>query len=125
MTHDSTKNKAATPTNPLEVTTAITFAALFIVLSMAVDWAKIRFGEEGMFVLGALAGVTDVDPFVLNLAQGAGALNLLVAASSNNVLKAFYTLTVSGRQRGLKPALTLFSLAAIGFAIAFIVLHRP
>ena len=132
VTHDSTKNKAATPTNPLEVTTAITFAALFIVLSMAVDWAKIRFGEEGMFVLGALAGVTDVDPFVLNLAQGAGALNLnvaataiLVAASSNNVLKAFYTLTVSGRQRGLKPALTLFSLAAIGFAIAFIVLHRP
>ena len=131
IVRDGSQSESTTPTNPLEVTTAITFAALFIVLSVAVAWAKTRFGEEGLFLLGALAGVTDVDPFVLSLAQGAGALNLnvaataiLIAASSNNVLKALYTLIVSGRQRGLKPALTLFVLAAIGLVAAFIVLHH-
>ncbi|MDO8288359.1 MAG: DUF4010 domain-containing protein [Parvibaculum sp.] len=128
---DGSKSKATPPANPLEVTTAITFAGLFIVLSVAVAWAKTRFGEEGLFLLGALAGVTDVDPFVLNLAQGAGALNLnvaataiLIAASSNNMLKAGYTLIVAGRQHGLKPALTLFALAAMGLVAAFVMLHR-
>ncbi|MGV8998245.1 MAG: MgtC/SapB family protein [Parvibaculaceae bacterium] len=123
---------ASPPANPLEVTTAITFAGLFIILSIGVAWAKAHFGEEGLFLLGALAGVTDVDPFVLNLAQGAGALNLhaaataiLVAASSNNILKAVYTVTISGRQRGLKPALILFALAAAGLIAAFVILHRP
>tara|TARA_R110000868_G_scaffold159618_3_gene388580 strand:+ start:879 stop:2204 length:1326 start_codon:yes stop_codon:yes gene_type:complete len=131
-TQNGPKSDASPPTNPLEVTTAITFAGLFIILSVGVAWAKAHFGEEGLFLLGALAGVTDVDPFVLNLAQGAGALNLyaaataiLVAASSNNILKAVYTLTISGRQRGLKPALTLFALAAAGFVAAFVILQHP
>lgn len=131
-TQNGPKSEASPPSNPLEVTTAITFAGLFIILSVGVAWAKTHFGEEGLFVLGALAGVTDVDPFVLNLAQGAGALNLhaaataiLVAASSNNMLKAVYTLTVSGRSRGLKPALALFALASVGFIAAFVILQQP
>lgn len=131
-TQNGPKGEASPPSNPLEVTTAITFAGLFIILSVGVAWAKTHFGEEGLFVLGALAGVTDVDPFVLNLAQGAGALNLhaaataiLVAASSNNMLKAVYTLTVSGRSRGLKPALALFALASVGFIAAFVILQQP
>tara|TARA_R110000868_G_scaffold254975_2_gene511553 strand:+ start:4613 stop:5938 length:1326 start_codon:yes stop_codon:yes gene_type:complete len=129
---DGSKSDASPPANPLEVTTAITFAGLFIILSVGVAWAKAQFGEEGLFLLGALAGVTDVDPFVLSLAQGAGALNLhaaataiLVAASSNNMLKAAYTLTISGRQRGLKPALTLFALAATGLVTAYVILQHP
>tara|TARA_R110002110_G_scaffold17649_2_gene75233 strand:+ start:1741 stop:3072 length:1332 start_codon:yes stop_codon:yes gene_type:complete len=131
-TQNGPKSDASPPVNPLEVTTAITFAGLFIILSVGVAWAKAHFGEEGLFLLGALAGVTDVDPFVLNLAQGAGALNLyaaataiLVAASSNNILKAVYTLTISGRSRGLKPALILFALAAAGFVTAFVILQHP
>jgi uncharacterized membrane protein (DUF4010 family) len=129
-TRNKTSDETLPPTNPLEVTTAITFAGLFIILSVGVAWAKTHFGEEGLFLLGALAGVTDVDPFVLNLAQGAGALNLyaaataiLVAASSNNILKAVYTLTVAGRARGLKPALTLLSLATAGFVAAYVMLQ--
>lgn len=128
---DGSKNLASPPTNPLEITTAITFAGLFIVLSVSVAWAKSHFGEEGLFLLGALAGVTDVDPFVLNLAQGAGALDLraaataiLVAASSNNMLKAIYTLSLSGRRHGIKPALTLFTLAASGLVGAFVLLNH-
>lgn len=128
---DMPKTEATPPKNPLEVTTALTFATLFILLSVGVGWAKTHFGEQGLFVIGALAGVTDVDPFVLNLAQGAGSLDvnaaaaaILVAASSNNILKASYTLALSGPKAGIKPALALFSLATLGLLTAFVVLHR-
>tara|TARA_R110000824_G_scaffold390760_2_gene587386 strand:- start:50821 stop:52167 length:1347 start_codon:yes stop_codon:yes gene_type:complete len=127
-----TQSDATPPTNPLEVTTAITFAGLFIVLSVAVAWAKTHFGEEGLFLLGALAGVTDVDPFVLNLAQGTANWNMqtaaaaiLIAASSNNILKASYTLGITGRKQGTKPAAILFALAALGLGAAFVLLHLP
>lgn len=118
--------EVAVPTNPLELSTALVFAALFIALSIAVAWAKTRFGESGLFALGALAGFTDVDPFVLNLAQGArqggnltvAASAILVAASANNFLKASYTLAFAGRTKGLKPALALFVLALAGVAAA-------
>lgn len=121
------------PTNPLELSTALVFAVLFIALSVAVAWAKARFGESGLFALGALAGFTDVDPFVLNLAQGAGrGLNLdvaaaaiLVAASANNFLKASYTLAFAGRVAGLRPAFALFALSLAGTAAAYIVIHTP
>lgn len=121
------------PTNPLELSTALVFSVLFIVLSVAVAWAKTRFGEGGLFALGALAGFTDVDPFVLNLAQGAGAglsldvaaAAILVAASANNFLKASYTLAFAGRAIGLKPALALFGLSLAGVAAAFLVFGRP
>ena len=128
---NQTKVAPTAPNNPLEVTTALTFAALFIILSVGVAWAKVHFGEEGLFILGALAGVTDVDPFVLNLAQGAGALDLhtaaaaiLVAASSNNILKASYTLALTGPKSGIKPALALFALAMLGLLSVFMVLHQ-
>ncbi len=120
---------ATAPTNPLEISTAIVFAILFIALSIAVEWAKTRFGESGIFALGALAGFTDVDPFVLSLAQGTAraidlnvaAAAILVAASANNVLKAIYTLAFAGRAAGLKPALALFALALAGVPAAMFV----
>lgn len=125
--------EAAVPTNPLEITTAIVFAGLFIAISIAVTWAKARFGEAGLFALGALAGFADVDPFVLNLAQGAShdlnldtaAAAILIAASANNLLKAAYTLAFAGRRAGLKPALALFALALAGVAAVMFALGRP
>lgn len=122
----------ATTTNPLELSTAIIFAVLFIALSIAVEWAKTRFGESGLFGLGLLAGFTDVDPFVLSVAQGASrtfnldvaAAATLVAASANNFLKASYTLGFAGRMAGLKPALALFALSAGGIIAVFFVLGR-
>jgi uncharacterized membrane protein (DUF4010 family) len=120
------------PANPLEISTALVFAALFIALSIGVAWARVHFGEGGIFALGALAGFTDVDPFVLSLAQGTTALDInvaaaaiLLAASSNNLLKASYTLAFAGRTVGLKPALALFLLAAGGVLAVVLMLGHP
>lgn len=118
------------PSNPLEIQTAVIFALLFIALSLAVGWANANLGEESLFALAALAGITDVDPLVLSIAQAAhgptalslDAAAILIAASSNNVLKGVYILTFAGRGAGAIPALALLALAAGGIAAVFVTL---
>ncbi len=117
----------ATPANPLVLGTAATFAALFVVISIATAWATHRFGSAGVYALAAIVGVSDIDPFVLNLAQGdaaqitvrVGTGAILVAASSNNLVKTAYAIAYSGaRVRAAPVALVL--LAACGVAAALV-----
>ena len=112
--------------NPLQLSAAVTFAALFVLVALASSWVRTSFGRPGVFGLAAVSGVTDIDPFVLNLAQGSvvgmslGAIGaaILIAASSNNVLKAVYALVFGGKRACLRPALTLFATAAAGVVVA-------
>jgi uncharacterized membrane protein (DUF4010 family) len=111
------------PANPLELGTAATFAALFVVISIATAWARQQFGSAGIYALAAIVGVSDIDPFVLNLAQGdqaqvaVGAGAILIAASSNNVIKAVYAIVYSGTRTRVAP-MALVLLAALGIAAA-------
>ena len=100
--HPADAGHAVAPANPLELVTAATFAVLFVVISIASAWATQRFGSAGIYALAAIVGVSDIDPFVLNLAQGdsaqitvrVGVGAILVAASSNNLIKAVYAICV-------------------------------
>ena len=56
--------------NPLELGAATIFAVLFIVTSFLSTSVTARFGVSGIYWLAAVIGITDIDPFVLNLAQG-------------------------------------------------------
>jgi uncharacterized membrane protein (DUF4010 family) len=119
------KAPGAAPGNPLELTTAATFAGLFVIISIATAWATQRFGSAGTYALAAIVGVSDIDPFVLNLAQGdashitvaTGASAILIAASSNNVVKAVYALVYSKGQTRVAAGM-LVLLAALGIAVA-------
>ena len=114
-------------TNPLELGPAAVFAILFIVVSLVSNWAKAEFGTSGIYTLAAIVGVTDIDPFVLNLAQGgttglsesALAAAILIAASSNNVLKALYAAFFAGGRATEASAIVLILLAAAGVVCAF------
>jgi len=118
----------AQPRNPLELTTAAIFALLFVVTSIATQWAQSHFGAAGVNTLAAVVGFVDIDPFVLNLAQnGPGALPLnglisavLIAMSSNNVLKAVYAMAFAGWRASLPAAAALAILAAGGVGAALI-----
>ena len=117
---------AAEPINPLELTAAAIFAALFIVVSAASTWAVARFGAAGIYALAAIVGVSDIDPFVLSLAQnGSGAVTsatsvaaILIATSSNNLLKAVYVVVYSGGRMLVGPMGALLVLAAAGIVLA-------
>ncbi len=114
--------------NPLELGAAAVFAALFVAVSVVSAVAKSQFGISGIYGLAAIVGVTDIDPFVLNLAQGgvAGvaetqlAVAILIAASSNNILKAVYAAAFAGGKAtaGSAAALVLLAVAGVATAIA-------
>jgi uncharacterized membrane protein (DUF4010 family) len=109
------------------MSTAAVFAALFVVISVATNWVRTHFGAGGIYVLAGFVGFADVDPFVLNLAERGSddistqtaAVAIILAASSNNLLKASYVLGIAGTRRGDMPAAALTVLAFAGGAIAF------
>jgi len=112
--------------NPLELGVATIFAVLFVLTSLLSTWATAAFGNAGMYTLAAIIGVTDIDPFVLNLAQGgtagvpsgAIAAAILIATSSNNLLKAVYAASFAGGRATASSAAVLVALALGGIAMA-------
>jgi uncharacterized membrane protein (DUF4010 family) len=112
--------------NPLELGAAAIFAGLYVLTSLLSTWVKTEFGLAGLYSLAAVVGVTDIDPFVLNLAQGgtsgisieAIAAAVLIAASSNNLLKAVYAASFAGGRATKGSTLALIALAIGGFAAA-------
>ena len=117
--------------NPLQLVTAVTFAAMFVLVTVASSWVRTSLGERGVLVVAVVAGAADVDPFVLSLAQGgvAGmspqslAAAILIAASSNNALKAFYAALFGGLRACRRPATNLLILGLIGLGMAAIYLR--
>jgi uncharacterized membrane protein (DUF4010 family) len=120
---------SAAPRNPLETSAAVIFAVLFVVISIATQWARNRFGAAGVDTLAAVVGFTDIDPFVLSLAQGgtgmmplaAATTAILIAIASNNVLKAAYAIAFAGWRNSSRAAVVLVALAVIGVGAAFFV----
>jgi uncharacterized membrane protein (DUF4010 family) len=116
--------------NPLELSAAALFAVLFVVISIASSWVKEHFGTVGIDVLAAVVGVTDIDPFVLSLAQGVAAplpvqtaaAAVLIATASNNFLKAGYAASFMGLRESLPAvgSLILLAFAALAIALAMI-----
>jgi len=115
--------------NPLALGSAALFSALFILVSLLSTWVKSHFGVSGLYSLAAVVGITDVDPFVLNLAQGGAsgtpaealAAAILIACSSNNILKAAYAAVFAGRRAVAGSAAALAFLAAAGVATALLI----
>jgi uncharacterized membrane protein (DUF4010 family) len=118
---------AAAPRNPLEITAAALFALLFVVISIATQWARSHFGTGGLELLAAVVGFTDIDPFVLSIAQSAAgtmpvptaALAILIAVASNNVLKAGFAAAFAGWRASVNAAAVLVGLGLAGIVAAF------
>ena len=123
---ESTEDLAIPAANPLQLTTALIFAALFMAISLVTVWVELIFGQAGILTLAALVGASDIDPFVLNLAQGGApgmsitalAAAVLIAASANNLAKAVYAIGFGGLAAAGPPAIALTVLALLGFAAA-------
>jgi uncharacterized membrane protein (DUF4010 family) len=115
--------------NPLELGTAAIFTGLFVVISLVSTWVGAEFGRSGILALAAVVGIADIDPFVLNLAQGGvadlspsvAAAAILVATASNNLLKATYAAVFAGWRLSFPAVASLTSLAALTIIAAFLV----
>ena len=107
------------PKNPLELRAALFFAALFLAMLVATHWVVAYLGKTGVYLLAALMGVADVDPFTMGMTESAGnsaplhiaANAILIAAASNNLAKGIYAYTMSDRKTGLQSLCLLAGLA--------------
>jgi len=110
------------PKNPLELRAALGFAVLFVTMLVATHLVVTYLGKAGVYSLAALMGVTDVDPFIMGMTQAGGgsaplgvaAAAILIAASSNNLVKGIYSFSLSDRKTGVLSLSLLGALAVAG-----------
>jgi len=126
MTEGASADVSVPVVNPLQIPTAVIFAGILVLISLVTAWTRANFGQDGILVLAGVVGITDIDPFVVNIAQG-GVTGLsvatlsaavLIAASANNIAKAVYAVGFGGRQSAGRPAALLLIMALAGFAAA-------
>jgi uncharacterized membrane protein (DUF4010 family) len=117
--------------NPLALGSAAVFALLFVAMSLLTAWFSRTYGSAGVLTLAVVSGASDIDPFLLNLVQGASSglpepttcAAILLAVASNNAVKAGYALAFGGS--GCRRAAMLLFLLALSSLPGVGVLLRP
>jgi uncharacterized membrane protein (DUF4010 family) len=115
--------------NPLEMTSAFTFAAIFLAVLVATKFVAEQFGNTGVLVMAGIMGAADVDPFILGLTQtlgagldiGTAALAVVIASAVNNLMKGIYAVIFGSRRTGrLSLALlTMFGAVSVALYLLF------
>jgi uncharacterized membrane protein (DUF4010 family) len=113
--------------NPLEFKTALVFALLFIFFALVTDYVTKNYGEGGIKVLSFLVGVTDIDPFIINLFQSKWNIRentlvtaVIIATSSNNLLKMIYGIILGDKSIRGQLILGFGILIILGLLFAFL-----
>ncbi len=122
---DDTEGDARKADNPLELTSAFTFAGIFLGVLVVTRIVAERFGGTGILVLAAIMGAADVDPFILGVTQQVGsslsfetaALAVTLAAAANNLVKGVYAAVFGSRIAGRTSLASLTALGAISLAL--------
>lgn len=112
--------------NPLEFKTALVFAGLFILFALATGYVVKNYGGKGINLLSLIVGVTDIDPFILNLFQSKWEITNLVitvavinAITSNNLLKMGYGVFLSDKSLRKYLIIGFSILIAAGLVLSF------
>ncbi len=117
--------------NPLDFLSALKFAVLFAAVQWLVKYASIHFGDNGIYLAGAIAGITDVDAITLSMAKIAkagGSTNMaiqtiIIAALSNTLVKLIIVIllgSVELRKTALWGFLVIFISGLSYFFISYI-----
>ncbi len=111
--------------NPLELGTAFIFAFLFVIMIMLTHFITIHYGSSGLKIFSFIVGFTDIDPFILSLLTGKYVVSqaqivnaILIAAGSNNLIKAIYALYFGKIKNSYRSAfwISLLGVLSIGWA---------
>jgi uncharacterized membrane protein (DUF4010 family) len=115
--------------NPFELGEAIKFGLLFGVVTFVAKAAQVYFGEAGLYLAGAVAGLTDVDAISLSMANlttadpenlKIAARTIVIAVLSNTLVKtgmALFWGTPALRRILLLATLLILIAAAVGAVI--------
>ena len=106
--------------NPLELKPALFFGALLVLVLLLGKAAIHYFGETGLYLLAFVSGIADVDPINLTLSRmstaelppGVAVLGIVIASSTNTLVKAVLAVFVGGFGLGVRVFVPL--LMAVG-----------
>jgi len=115
--------------NPFSLTAAAKFTAFFAVVLMLVALAERHYEGQGMLLVAALAGLTDVDAITLSMAEyargGGEAANatdaIVVAALTNTAVKAGMVALLGGPALRTRVLLVGLAILALGAATLLLV----
>ncbi len=114
--------------HPLELSTAILFALLFMLFTFVTNYVTSHYGNQGLKSLAIVVGFTDIDPFILSLLSGKFTVSepaivsaVILASGSNNLLKAAYAIALARNSSVLFAAawLTFLFLCSILYAYQY------
>lgn len=114
--------------NPFELGQAVRFGLAFGVITFAAKAAQAYLGPAGLYLAGAVAGLTDVDAISLSMAQlaatdpsmlGPAARTIVIAVTANTLFKAGMAAFLGGRELrrivlGASGVLLAAALASVG-----------
>ena len=119
---DSSNDKMPEPDNPAQFKSAMIFGLLYGAILLAVAFAKEELGNEGLYLVAIISGLTDVDAITLSLSQ-------LIKTESLNpttgwrliLLASMSNLAFKGVMAGVLGSKQLGRWIAISFGIAITV----
>lgn len=112
--------------NPAELRPAIFFGILFAIMLVATAAAKQEFSTGGVYVVGGISGLVDLDAITLSTGQMVSANELavssawraiIIATMANLVFKFFVTAILGPRSLTLRVGVCFALLAAVGVAL--------
>lgn len=126
-THGEVRHAPESGENPVELTAAISFGVLYVLVLLAVAFARDRFGDSGVYTVALISGLTDVDAITLSttkmvatekLSIATGWRTILIAALANLVFKYGAVIVLGGRP--LAPRLAPYTAAMLLIGIGLI-----
>ena len=110
--------------NPLEIYSALFFAAMFVAVALATKYAVMEYQGLGLRALSFVVGFSDITPFVVSVLQGNLGLEtrqilqaIVLASASNNLLKMAYTYLFGTRRTANLAGAGLVTLAALSLLL--------
>ncbi len=126
--HRKEKNEMPEQGNPAQLKSAITFALLYAAVRFITSAVQEEFGDEALYVVSVVSGLTDMDAITLSTARMAESEEIsdsmawkliLIATMSNLVFKGGMAAVIGGRALGKIVGLLFGILIAAGFIILF------
>ncbi|MCK0153803.1 DUF4010 domain-containing protein [Alcanivorax sp. S6407] len=113
--------------NPLDLTSALVFGLLLTLILVLGELLKTWLGDAGIYVLAASSGIADVDAITLSLtrmsteqlAANTAVIGIVIAAATNNMVKAGMAWGIGTRQTGLLVGIPMVLSLVAGIAVAW------
>jgi len=120
---------ALTLENPVDIVSALRFAALLAIVMLLVPAIRSWLGDAGLYLLALVSGFIDVDAIALSTARLVGTdmvaqtavAVILTAVAANTVAKAGWILIIAGTRLAVPYALASLLMLGIAAAAALVV----